>query len=459
MPKDRAPSYTPAPEPPKDPAVRRRYDEIMAVLADKQTVTGAARSLDLSRNHFQTILHRALEAIIESITPKPAGRPARPAREMELEAENARLKAQLATLEARTATVERLLDLVGGIASNREALTRRTRKRAPKKDEDPEPAIEATVIEVCEAPAPASLRARALGVSKSTVRRRKQRRVVAPSSRPATPPDPERAATVREIVRATNGLAGADSLAKSTGISRRQAAMIKRHELIELERERKQRAAHVRITQPGVVRGFDAMHLSCEDGRYFWLVAADGAVPYRTSITPVRDYDQASVIAALTADFEEHGPPLVARLDRASCQRTAGVQSLMDRYGVLLLHGPPRHPQYYGQLERQNREHRAWLQCVDALTEAELPSVAVRMRTALNALWARPTLNWWTAEQAWRSRPTLQVDRQTLRRDVDRHAAELVNNQHLEPLTARRRAIEAALIERNLLTINFGGQR
>ena len=81
------------------------------------------------------------------------------------------------------------------------------------------------------------------------------------------------------------------------------------------------------------------------------------------------------------------------------------------------------------------------------------------MRTALNALWARPTLNWWTAEQAWRSRPTLQVDRQTLRRDVDRHAAELVNNQHLEPLTARRRAIEAALIERNLLTINFGGQR
>lgn len=28
-------------------------------------------------------------------------------------------------------------------------------------------------------------------------------------------------------------------------------------------------------------------------------------------------------------------------------------------YAVLVLHGPPHHPRFYGQLERQNREHRA----------------------------------------------------------------------------------------------------
>src|SRR5512138_1710912 len=31
------------------------------------------------------------------------------------------------------------------------------------------------------------------------------------------------------------------------------------------------------------------------------------------------------------------------RLDRAACQRTPDVLALLERYGVLLLHGPPRH--------------------------------------------------------------------------------------------------------------------
>ena len=39
---------------PTDPAMRRRYDAIMSVLTQTQTVTAAAESLDMSRNHFQT---------------------------------------------------------------------------------------------------------------------------------------------------------------------------------------------------------------------------------------------------------------------------------------------------------------------------------------------------------------------------------------------------------------------
>src|SRR5512138_1148835 len=242
MPKDRPPSYTPAPDPPTDPDLRRRYDEVMAVIGEKQTVTGAARSLGLSRNHFQTLLHRALQAVIESITPKPAGRPARPEREAALEAENSKLKAQIASLEERLATMDRLLELVGGIASGREALTRRTRKAPPKKGEDPEPAITRAVMTVCETAAPAPLRARALGVSISTLRRRRNDRTT--SRRRVTPaPDRERVAAVQGIVRATHGLAGATSLAKSTGVSRRQAERIKRDELVEMERERKAFAA------------------------------------------------------------------------------------------------------------------------------------------------------------------------------------------------------------------------
>jgi hypothetical protein len=89
---------------------------------------------------------------------------------------------------------------------------------------------------------------------------------------------------------------------------------------------------------------------------------------------------------------------------------------------------------------------------------AELPDVAARMRTALNALWARPTLNWCTAEQAWRSRSTVNVDRAQLRRDVERNATALMH-AGLDLLAAQRRATESALIERGLLDINFGGHR
>ncbi len=69
MPKDRPPTYTPAPELPNDPEIRKRFAEIVAVLAQTQTVSGAARNLDLSRNHVQSMLHKVIAAILEELTP------------------------------------------------------------------------------------------------------------------------------------------------------------------------------------------------------------------------------------------------------------------------------------------------------------------------------------------------------------------------------------------------------
>src|SRR4051812_26962956 len=124
MPKDRPPSYTPAPELPSDPELRRRFGEIIAVLGQTTTVTEAARALGLSRNHFQTILHRVIAAMIEQITPKPAGRPAKPEREVALEKENQQLRAELEALQIRSETIERMMNVVGGIASGKTPLPR-----------------------------------------------------------------------------------------------------------------------------------------------------------------------------------------------------------------------------------------------------------------------------------------------------------------------------------------------
>jgi transposase InsO family protein len=261
------------------------------------------------------------------------------------------------------------------------------------------------------------------------------------------------ATEVRRLVRDLRGLSGAASLARSVpAVSRRQAAALKCAELAALERERKASSGRVEVLAAGVIRGFDQLELRVLEGRRYLLVAADAAVPYRTSITLTERYDQRAVAGVLDDDFTIHGAPLVCRLDRASCHRAPEVVSVFRHHRVLPLHGPPRHPRYYGQLERQNREHRAWLTSHGLLRHHELADRQEPMRTALNDLWRRPTLKWRTASCAWEDRTSVTVDRDSLRDDVERRAAALRDADVVEDL-ADRLAIEHALAARGLLRV------
>jgi transposase InsO family protein len=239
-------------------------------------------------------------------------------------------------------------------------------------------------------------------------------------------------------------------------VSRRAAAALKRDELAAMERERRAACSRVEVTSPGVVRGFDAMHVTTASGRRFALVAADACVAYRTSVHLAARYDGAAVAAALAADFAQHGAPLVCRLDRASCHRTDDVAAVLASHGVLALHGPPRHPGYYGQLERQNRDHRAWLRAVgDDLAPGSLVTAMARMRSALNETWRRRSLDWRTAAEIWALRPTMQEDRIALHDEVTDRAARLRADDIDEDL-AMRLAIEKALTDRGYLRVTPG---
>lgn len=457
MAKDKPPTYTASPELPSDPELRRRVEQILGVIGGTQTVSQAARELAMSRNHFQTLMHRGIAALIVAVTPKAAGRPAKPEREAALEAENAKLRAQLEALQDRYAMIERMMSVVSGIASGKQPLPRSRSKKTKPEDPEPAPTLPRVVMTMREANVPTKQCSQLLGVSESTVRRHARPKPTATSDHRCTRAiDETKCQRVREIVRSTHGLCGAGSLGRMTGLSRRICAGIKRRELREMEHERKARCASVTIGAPGIVRGFDAMHVQSTDGKAYWLVAADAAVPYRTSIVTVPAYDAAHVMAALIADFETHGPPLVLRLDRIACQRTPEVYDLLTRYQVLPLHGPPRHPLFYGQLERQNREHRAWYEVLEPVSLRELATAGEAMRQALNTLWARPTLDGCTAEQAWAQRKPVDVDRRELVIDVDKRMSGLVTSG-VERLRAQRIAIESALTERGLLTINQGG--
>jgi hypothetical protein len=209
------------------------------------------------------------------------------------------------------------------------------------------------------------------------------------------------------------------------------------------------------VAQPGVLRAFDAMHFTTTEGRRYALCAGDGAVPFTTSATLVRRYETASVLAALTADFTEHGAPLVLRLDRASCHLTEPITALCRTAGVAILHGPPRYAPFYGQLERGNRDRRAFLRAVHRPTPAALVSELGKSHVALNCLWPRRTLHGCSPEEAWRRRPAIPVDRGAFLADVQQRAERLA--LHVEPSLAQRLAVERALIDRGLLRLQPGG--
>jgi hypothetical protein len=301
--------------------------------------------------------------------------------------------------------------------------------------------------------------AQAIGVSPSTLRRWRARDA---SGEPVSrrrggrrkPVTVETSTAVRSLVRTLHGLVGASSLSHSVaGVSRRQAQEIKQHELRAMEQERRDGCSHVEVTEPGIMRGFDAMHMTVNDQRRFLLVAADASVPYRTSAAIASTYDGTSVAAALADDFGRHGAPLVCRLDRASCHQTAEVVSVLAAFGVLALHGPPHHPCFYGQLERQNREHRAWLAGAEYADEDHLADVRDQMLHALNAKWARRTLCWRTSASVWEARRPVSDNRVELREEVEARAAHL-RTEHVEATLAWRLAIERALVRRGHLTIN-----
>jgi hypothetical protein len=223
-----------------------------------------------------------------------------------------------------------------------------------------------------------------------------------------------------------------------------------------MERERRGEAERVEVTASGVVRGFDAMELS-QGGwsRRHLLVACDGRVPYRTSWLVVPHYDERTVEAFLQRDLDANGAPLVLRLDRARQHTTPAIAALLRERGVIVLQGPAHYAPFYGQLERQNREHRAWMSPETVDDDFEC------MMSALNVRWRRGRLGWLTAAEAWAMRPPLHVDRDALRAEVEDKSARLRRTLHLDGATpsdlAWRIAVTQALVRRGLLRVVMGG--
>jgi transposase-like protein len=468
-------NYTAAPEVPEE--VKPRFQLILEVLSGAKTVSEAARQLGMSRNHFQTLMHRGLGGMVEALTPRTAGRPAKPEREAELESEVERLHRENEQLAEQGQMVQRLLNFTSDVVKGRVSPSGRAKKATPEakaseasasEKDEPDGARTKKLEEAMglRALGVAPVLAAALvGASASTVRRWKWRAdnglALSATRRGATRrTDPAKEERAIELVRSLRGAIGADALRHAVpGLSRRQAAQVKAHTVSTMERERISNCDRVRVLASDVIRGFDAMHVNTTTGRQYVLVSADAAVPFRTTVRAVPSYDSASVSATLKLDIERWGAPLVYRMDRASVHRTPEVRRMLADAGVLVLHGPPRHPRYYGQLERQNREHRAWLPLDEHAPAESLSLTCEQMVESLNGLFPRRSLGWCTAEEVWTKRQPLDVDRLELRVEVEERAARMreESSSGKSDDVIERFAIEATLIKRGWLSRTLGG--
>jgi transposase InsO family protein len=463
---DEKPSKKTYVEAPKvDAQLQSTWEAILGAYVGMIEVSEGARRLGLSRNHFQTKMHTAMAAAVETLLPKPKGRPPKPQRERELEEENDRLRRELGKAQQELETVNRILGVATAFVKERSRTSRTKKEKAvdasKKEDPDGEARAKLQVIEW--------LRAQGLKVedavnavvcSKSTYGRYKVKSVRGeklvhrrgPGPKELTP---EVRLRIEERARATHGTIGAAPLAKQVGGSRRDCAKVLAELNTTVELERKATTMRVSIAAPGIIRGMDQKYVHGRER--VLLICADGQVPYRTTITAPERYDAEAVVDVLARDISEHGAPLVYRMDRASVHRVPDVKRLLADHRVLQLHGPPRRPQYYGQTERQNRENEAWLSRAwwpgkDLLVECET------MKTELNLV-PRRTLGWQSARTKWENRPEVEGWRDELWNEVQDRVArnwrQCEGQARIEDV--ERLVIEDALISRGLVRIEPGG--
>src|SRR5688572_943011 len=176
-------SYVSMPRVP--PKTLSRFEEVMQVQSGRMTVTEAAAAVGLSRVRFQTLMHRALAAMIGELEQKTPGRPAKHTRVTELEEELRRAEAEKSSLEKKQEVADRVIQSLAemvreksGIRSGRSRSTKsKTTKAATHDDAEEDAARELEYgVKLVRHGLPQKLAARATGSSTSTFNRRLRRR-------------------------------------------------------------------------------------------------------------------------------------------------------------------------------------------------------------------------------------------------------------------------------------------
>lgn len=94
------------------------------------------------------------------------------------------------------------------------------------------------------------------------------------------------------------------------------------------------------------------------------------------------------------------------------------------------------------------------------LQQDEIEDCLAEMLKGVNEVWRRRTLGWRTAAEVWSTRPSLTIDRQALREEVNERTARLapaILNRGKPKDLAERLAIEQTLMQHGWLHLQHGG--
>src|SRR5262245_28293121 len=211
-----------------------RVAAILQVLNGTKTVSEAARELNLARNHFQSILHRSMGAMIGELVPKEPGRRPKSTEQSALEKRLRKLERENARLRKRVEATDELLTVAGQLLHGQRQPGRERRSSAERSeqgsdDTEPEGAHRSTLqaVDRMHSLGLSFARSAALaGADASTVRRWRHARCGTSVGR--SPPARSLVEIVEDRVRSLHGLIGASSLSHGiAGLTRRTAARIK----------------------------------------------------------------------------------------------------------------------------------------------------------------------------------------------------------------------------------------
>ena len=126
-------------EPEDDPKAQARQRVILAVLAERLTVTQAAQELGVSRKTYYEWQERALCAMRTALADRPGGRPAAPVdpEKQHLQATVAELEAERETLRGRLLIREAIQDVLAGLGPEAPEPKKKREARADHADRRP----------------------------------------------------------------------------------------------------------------------------------------------------------------------------------------------------------------------------------------------------------------------------------------------------------------------------------
>ena len=229
-------------------------------------------------------------------------------------------------------------------------------------------------------------------------------------------------------------------------------------DLVEPEETKAPEPIRYELTAANVMWSEDGTGFKERGRKKELLVAQDEHARYKVNYKLVDGpATEDEVVAYLTEAFDRHGAPLVLKHDGAKIFHSGKVEKLLESHGVVSLTSPRYYPGYNGKMERSMRDLKQHIRAQRRYgVRANLQAHIHTAMKDLNDKRPRPVLKGSTAREVFHRDRIALPDRwafiEEVRQAENHFVAQAASREQEQ--TARRRAVEAVLLNHELLEIS-----